>query len=736
MTCLDCNNSPCICSKAVTLPTYPEPIPCPEDHSQKFFSCLYSAAVQVSNDWNIPALNKNVTVNVPGIVNIPVGVYLFHSFYGYFHIVGFNPLTQTITLANENIKGTQPVGTYIPPRTNFILSDAPCCTDASNSPYPYVAEDFMTPANGDSLIITVTSVATLAVGDLIIIGNGTYYISAIPDGSHVEIRNQGDGANPQVQIVAKDIDGNLQYPLVHPAGGGSGSGCGNLVVVKAPMMVCDSGIQKVLDGESAGQVPFLQNAVTNEVQFQFPDAGVRLCVLLTSNLNLVNGTASYTINVASSVQFVVGEILTIGFDTRRYTITGKPTATQLTVTCVPTPTANALITAGSWVCKILSDELLTEQIAQTNQDIHNILDTPALCTTLTSAFSTVAGTSGYTLNVASSVGFDPGDRLIIGSATPSYFIVTNAPTAITLAGTWYPIPTASALVANSGDAVCRLFTTEVLQRNIDINNNINIQTQIALGGFAQTVYDHTSAVITPANAALGVTVFGNAAEILIRNESPDKNMLAHWTAVITFNATADNSDPPYTGQAQLGYEVGTSTGALGAAASPTLSAVGTKKVDIHAYAFLGNGDDDLVNFDGQITVSGTFTIAPSTEKRVKIRGSLKNRQSTQLGSGTNLINTTLNLAESYLAVAAWAVKGSVQTNLTAPLSIVSGTALYSSIDVASSAGFTVGDRLSMSDQPGYLQITSIPDGTNITGIFTPTPTANRTLINGGLVAKI
>mgnify|MGYP006921287115 CR=1 FL=1 len=82
------------------------------------------------------------------------------------------------------------------------------------------------------------------------------------------------------------------------------------------------------------------------------------------------------------------------------------------------------------------------------------------------------------------------------------------------------------------------------------------------------------------------------------------------------------------------------------------------------------------------------------------------------------------------------------TRLTAPLSIVLGTALMT-LTVGSSAGYATGDILQIAGYPstagipnGRLTVTAVPDGTHVTGTMDPVPPASVVVPTGTNVCRI
>lgn len=75
------------------------------------------------------------------------------------------------------------------------------------------------------------------------------------------------------------------------------------------------------------------------------------------------------------------------------------------------------------------------------------------------------------------------------------------------------------------------------------------------------------------------------------------------------------------------------------------------------------------------------------------------------------------------------------TLLTADLNLISGTANYV-LEVASSAGFVVGDIVQVNFGSFRFEVTGVPDGTHLNVTASPVPGANSTISSGTYVCKI
>lgn len=351
-----CDNSTC----PVPQSDYSCGTPCLEDHTQRIYSLCFSAVLKVANSWNLPDCGETAVLAIDNLANVHVGGYIWSSEYGYFQIVGYNQSVNQITIQNNCTTGNADPGTQVPACSTFIIAPNPP-TDVANPSnlYPYVAIDFTAPANGACTLITLTNVNGLAVGNTVQIGSGNYRINAINDATTIEICNDGAGITPGTPVIAKNASGEFQYPVIQI----NANACTNPDVSTGALIVCNSGVQQPLGGTTLGSVPVLVDVDTNEVEFQILEVPTRTCTTLTACLTLTTGDAGpYTITVADSSIFMIGDVLQIGSRTDRFTVTGIPDATHVFATVSPVPGAIEDINPGNSLCLAECCELVQAEL--------------------------------------------------------------------------------------------------------------------------------------------------------------------------------------------------------------------------------------------------------------------------------------------------------------------------------------------------------------------------------------
>lgn len=351
-------------------PFYAQPSVCLESHAKTYVMASYAAAVKVSNSFNIPACSASAEVKIPGLKAITIGSYMWNPLYGYLQVLAFDLSREMVTVQNNCNTGNAAPGTVVPACTLFAVTDAPTVPGGGSSPTGiFVAIDFTAPNVGTCLLITVTGVTGLAVNKLVGIGSGTYRINSIPDATHIEICNDGDGITPGSAVIAKDGAGNYQYPLVAI----DTNPCTNAFITEGAVLACNAGNASPLTGSQAGMVLVLQDPETGVAEYVWLDVPTRTCATIGCCLTIVAGFAGpYVVSVSDSSQFNVGNYLQIGTRTDRFIVSSIPDGTTLVGNLSAVPGATVDIPPGTSICLIDCCEDLQGQINQIEIDITNI----------------------------------------------------------------------------------------------------------------------------------------------------------------------------------------------------------------------------------------------------------------------------------------------------------------------------------------------------------------------------
>lgn len=328
-----CDSNKCGCVKpqtAVPMPYYEQACEVQECHTEQVIYEAYATAIKTGSTFNIPACDATATITIPGLKNIQVGAYIWNATYGYFKVESFDYLASQIVVRNECQVGNEAAGTSVPACTLFTVTDPP--QDSSSGQLGvFVAVDFVAPAIGNCIPISVTSVAGLTIGENVQISSGIYRVSAINNSTTITICNDGSGVVFGTTIYAKDGSG-LYITPVTPL---SSNACENTPNTTGALLSCKANVQAPLQGTALGQIPVLINPATGEAQYQSLDLPTSVCTTMASCLNLLAGTDTYTIVVDNSGIFVLGDIVIIHdaiTETMRWEVTGIPDASHVQIT--------------------------------------------------------------------------------------------------------------------------------------------------------------------------------------------------------------------------------------------------------------------------------------------------------------------------------------------------------------------------------------------------------------------
>lgn len=338
-----------------------------QNHSSVFKDTQYAAGVRIIEQFVVPALGTDISINAPNLTDIVVGSYLWSPAYGYLKIVHWDSCTKTLGLLNEDMQGGAIPGTVVSENSLFAVTARPCCADQDNfALFPFLAEDYEIPPVNDPVTLAVTSTYGLIQGTNVRIGSSIYYLDQINSSLEIIVINQGAGGTPGSTVSARDVNGDLQYLITQAVN----SACTVPGTDSGKLIICDNADQKVLEGDYVGQVPVLKDTVTQEVEFELLDTSVRTCTLLTAPLNVLAATPSYTIDVADESIFSIGEIIQINFGALRWEITDNTTPNELDITCTTgNPGSTFVVPTGSTVCLQLCCESTTERIEELETDV-------------------------------------------------------------------------------------------------------------------------------------------------------------------------------------------------------------------------------------------------------------------------------------------------------------------------------------------------------------------------------
>lgn len=322
---------------------------CEEDHVQKIVKKRYAFTLRVKSSFVWPALEQTVSLFTEGVDRLSPGSILWNPTAGYLHVVSFDFASQTVVAENQGEAcNTYEGGENLPECTDFVVGPPPCGT--GNTPIsniPYLAADFISIADGNCALASVTNILGLTINDTVAINGYEYRIGDILDSSTIELCNDGNGA-PAGTVIQwdDDNDGIPNIPVIVTA---SENPCTRDPIVAGVLLACDGAdVAKPLTGSIDGQIP-VWNTVTGRFELKNLDIEFADCVSLTADLTAdVAHVGSYAVSVTDTSAFVALGVVVI--DSLLYTINTIDSGVLMHITPLATPIGVIVYPAGTPVC--------------------------------------------------------------------------------------------------------------------------------------------------------------------------------------------------------------------------------------------------------------------------------------------------------------------------------------------------------------------------------------------------
>lgn len=235
-----------------------------QDHATVIKQNSYAVGVLICDSWVVPEKNKDLAITLSGVVFLPIGAYLWNRQYGYYLITHWNPETGQVSIQNEEFAGNAAVGSFVRANTPFLVAPTPDIQASESTFFPYVAENFIAPPVDGTITVDVTSIFGLVVGDYVRMDTKLYKLQSIQSTKRITLLNEGGGFVSGTEVEAFNNEGEYQYFLVREVtavcAGGDNTTEGRLII-------CDGGSQKILVGDTVGQVPILTDPASGTVEF-------------------------------------------------------------------------------------------------------------------------------------------------------------------------------------------------------------------------------------------------------------------------------------------------------------------------------------------------------------------------------------------------------------------------------------------------------------------------------------
>ena len=228
--------------------------PCEEDHTHTIIKKYFSFTLRTAASFTWPEVGESATIQVDSVDRLAIGAVLYLDGAGYLHVTSFDCNTQRVVA--QNLGETCNIytgGETVPACAEFSVGIPFCGNGSGGIPgIPYLAADFISPADGDCALASVTIIGSIAPEDTVTIDGYEYRVSGIVDSTTLTLCNDGEGA-PEGQVIEWDPnnDGVPDVPIFISQ---VASPCVRDPVVTGRLLVCTGdGIVQPLEGSATGQ---------------------------------------------------------------------------------------------------------------------------------------------------------------------------------------------------------------------------------------------------------------------------------------------------------------------------------------------------------------------------------------------------------------------------------------------------------------------------------------------------
>lgn len=322
---------------------------CQEDHNTVVLKKRYSFTLRVKPSFVWPAPEETVSLVVDSTDRLLPGSILWNPTAGYLVVDSFDYTTQTVVASNPNSPCSgYSGGETLPECTEFVVGPPQCGSGTTPIPnIPYLAADFISPADTECALASVTNITGLTINDTVSVNGYEYTLGDIIDTDTIELCNDGGGA-PEGTVIQWDDDGDgvPNIPILVTA---SENPCTRTGIIAGVLLACDgSDVARPLVGSVAGQIP-VWDTVTQ--RFELINVGLPFTsctsLLVDFTVDPIH-VGSYIVVVVSTADFTVGDTLLI--DGLSYVINVIDDVNNMHITPLITPLAIETYSAGFPVC--------------------------------------------------------------------------------------------------------------------------------------------------------------------------------------------------------------------------------------------------------------------------------------------------------------------------------------------------------------------------------------------------
>lgn len=302
-------------------------------------SCKYDVTLTVSDIWMMPAVNETTVLHIPDCKNVLPESWLWNKSVGYLKVKRYNNVTGETVVENVGLFGNAEPATVFPSCMDFVIT----------APYPIenvcdisLQADFISPAVGNTGIMTVSNASLFRKNFIIVVDIYQYIVEEVLNNTQLKVLNDGLGKDGTIEVPC---DGScVPIKIIN-----ADSVCVQDTVNSAnAIVVCQGGNSKLLVGNENHQFAYWDNSTG---EWKLINSNIEVdCTVTTIAVQITAGNAGpYAVYVKDTSVFKVGDKLTIGEIHNGFTVT-EVTDEIIRVTFNVAPTENDIWDIGTRIC--------------------------------------------------------------------------------------------------------------------------------------------------------------------------------------------------------------------------------------------------------------------------------------------------------------------------------------------------------------------------------------------------
>ena len=319
--------------------------PCVQEHETTLVESVYTTTVEVTHSWAMPAPNDCVQLHLKDVVNILPGAILWNKSVGSLTVSSYDASTGYVLACNGGEDGNAEEGTAFPSCMSFHIGIPVECNCDDGYDGVCLASDMISPGEGETTEVSVTTVSGLFIGDIIDIAGYMYRITAITDIHTITVKNEGFGA-PIGTVIKNDPNCTGRPCTVKITVVNSDDPCIKEPVNEGVLLVCEDGERKPFEGTADSQIAVWDN---NDKKWKLQTVKIEdECTNTTVDVTLEPLVSLYIITVEKTSIFNVNDI--VYFAGHKCKVNSIVNSTQMRIEVQDTISGITVIEEGESIC--------------------------------------------------------------------------------------------------------------------------------------------------------------------------------------------------------------------------------------------------------------------------------------------------------------------------------------------------------------------------------------------------